>query len=158
MVKTIRVVGIGAAALLIMAGCSMFHRNQNASTGSSGYGSSGTSSYSQGSSGTSGAGQTSSSFSSQNQMASSDSVKQAQEQLKAAGFDPGQIDGRMGPDTQKALKDFQQAKGLPTTGQLDSQTQQELAKAESSGSSGSNAAAGTSSSNTTSNTSTTNKQ
>jgi peptidoglycan hydrolase-like protein with peptidoglycan-binding domain len=138
MSKAVRMIGVAAAGLLILAGCSMFHRNESASrTGSSGSGSAGTSSYSQGSSGMSGS---SSTFRS-GQTASSDSVKKAQEQLKTAGFDPGQIDGTLGPDTQKALKDFQQSKGLPATGQLDRQTQQALASAGGSmGSSGSSAA------------------
>ncbi len=148
MSKAVRMISVAATGLLILAGCSMFHRNQTASSsGSSGYGSSG-SSYSQGSSGTAGSGSSSGMTSStSSQMASSESVKKAQQELKAAGFDPGQIDGQLGPDTQKALKDFQQSKGLPSTGQLDRQTQQALASAGSnSGSSGSNAA-GTSNSN-----------
>src|SRR5688572_2364609 len=39
-------------------------------------------------------------------------IKQAQEKLSAAGHDAGPVDGIMGPRTEKALKDFQQAKNL----------------------------------------------
>ncbi len=49
-------------------------------------------------------------------------VKQAQEKLAAAGKDVGTPDGKMGPKTQAALKDFQQEKGLQASGQLDDQT------------------------------------
>src|SRR5216684_2980125 len=34
-------------------------------------------------------------------------VRAAQEALKAKGFDPGAVDGRMGPHTQAAVSDFQ---------------------------------------------------
>jgi SH3 domain-containing YSC84-like protein 1 len=66
----------------------------------------------------------------QRQTASAASVKQAQQALQAAGFDPGPIDGQMGPATQTALEDFQQAKGLRVSGQLDTETQQALASAD----------------------------
>lgn len=51
-----------------------------------------------------------------------DDVKKAQAALKAAGFGPGLIDGKLGPKTKKAILDFQAAKGLTTNGQLDSVT------------------------------------
>ena len=41
-------------------------------------------------------------------------VKQAQEQLKAAGFDPGTPDGILGSHTRVALREYQAARGLPT--------------------------------------------
>ena len=44
---------------------------------------------------------------------------EVQEALKAKGFDPGPIDGRMGPKTRTALKAFQEANGLKGTGELD---------------------------------------
>lgn len=46
----------------------------------------------------------------------------AQRRLKAAGFDPGPVDGVLGPRTRSALRDFQQARGLAPTGQLDAPT------------------------------------
>jgi peptidoglycan hydrolase-like protein with peptidoglycan-binding domain len=49
-------------------------------------------------------------------------VKQAQEKLSAAGHDAGPSDGVMGPKTQAALKEFQQAKGLESSGKLDQET------------------------------------
>lgn len=49
-------------------------------------------------------------------------VKQAQEKLSAAGHDAGAPDGKAGPKTQAALKEFQQSRGLQASGQLDSQT------------------------------------
>jgi len=49
-------------------------------------------------------------------------VKAVQQALKDKGHDPGPIDGRMGPKTQAALKDFQKAQGLKETGRLDTET------------------------------------
>jgi peptidoglycan hydrolase-like protein with peptidoglycan-binding domain len=49
-------------------------------------------------------------------------VRQAQEKLMAEGFDPGAVDGRLGPQTEQGLKDFQASKGLEPSGQLDAQT------------------------------------
>jgi peptidoglycan hydrolase-like protein with peptidoglycan-binding domain len=43
-------------------------------------------------------------------------VKAMQEALKKAGSDPGPVDGKFGPSTQKALKDFQQKNGLAQDG------------------------------------------
>ncbi len=54
------------------------------------------------------------------------SARQVQEDLRAAGFYHGPIDGRMGPRTSQALKDFQHAKGLQVTGRLDSRTERAL--------------------------------
>lgn len=53
-------------------------------------------------------------------------VGQAQERLKAAGFNPGFIDGVLGPRTREALRRYQASQGLPTTGLLDEPTQQAL--------------------------------
>jgi peptidoglycan hydrolase-like protein with peptidoglycan-binding domain len=49
-------------------------------------------------------------------------VRQAQERLMSEGFDPGGVDGRLGQQTRQGLKDFQAAKGLEPSGQLDPQT------------------------------------
>lgn len=49
-------------------------------------------------------------------------VRQAQERLMSEGFDPGAVDGRLGPQTRQGLKDFQESKGLEPSGQLDPQT------------------------------------
>jgi peptidoglycan hydrolase-like protein with peptidoglycan-binding domain len=60
--------------------------------------------------------------SAQAQSQSPELVKQAQEKLSAAGHDAGAADGKMGPKTQAALKEFQQSKGLQASGQLDQKT------------------------------------
>src|SRR5205823_1599212 len=52
-----------------------------------------------------------------------------QKALQKLGFDPGQLDGVMGPPTQAAVKKFQQASGLPADGVVDAKTQAALAKA-----------------------------
>jgi peptidoglycan hydrolase-like protein with peptidoglycan-binding domain len=53
-------------------------------------------------------------------------VREAQEALKAKGFDPGAIDGVMGPRTRAAVRDFQKQNGLPETGRLDTATASQL--------------------------------
>lgn len=49
-------------------------------------------------------------------------IRQVQERLQAAGFNPGTIDGTMGPQTRDALRWFQNTKGLLATGELDDKT------------------------------------
>jgi peptidoglycan hydrolase-like protein with peptidoglycan-binding domain len=66
-------------------------------------------------------------------------IKQAQEKLSAAGHDAGPADGIMGPRTQKALKDFQQAKNLDASGQLDQKTLSALGVSEGSATAGASA-------------------
>jgi hypothetical protein len=51
-----------------------------------------------------------------------DLVRQVQERLQTVGFNPGTIDGSMGPQTQQALRWFQNAKGLVANGDLDERT------------------------------------
>ena len=53
---------------------------------------------------------------------SADDVKSVQEALKNKGHDPGPIDGVMGARTQQALRAFQRAQNIQTSGQLDSST------------------------------------
>jgi peptidoglycan hydrolase-like protein with peptidoglycan-binding domain len=53
-------------------------------------------------------------------------VRDAQIALRDAGFEPGRIDGVMGPRTQAAIREFQASHGLPQTGMLDTNTQQRL--------------------------------
>jgi hypothetical protein len=59
-------------------------------------------------------------------MQDEDVVRQAQSALQDAGFEPGRIDGVMGPKTESALRQFQAAQGLPQTGRLDATTQKQL--------------------------------
>jgi peptidoglycan hydrolase-like protein with peptidoglycan-binding domain len=53
-------------------------------------------------------------------------LRQAQRQLKALGFDPGSLDGDFGPQTEAALRAYQQKYRLPTTGRLDEVTLRSL--------------------------------
>jgi peptidoglycan hydrolase-like protein with peptidoglycan-binding domain len=57
---------------------------------------------------------------------SSDRIKNAQNALIAAGFDPGPIDGKMGTKTKKALADFQRKHGLNSDGVIGPKTQEAL--------------------------------
>lgn len=42
--------------------------------------------------------------------------------LRAAGYDPGLIDGKLGRRTQKAIRDFQEAQGLSVDGKVGPKT------------------------------------
>jgi hypothetical protein len=53
-------------------------------------------------------------------------IRQVQERLKEAGYNPGPTDGQLGPQTKDALKEYQKAQGLPQTGQLDAPTKELL--------------------------------
>ena len=59
---------------------------------------------------------------SQTKAGASMSVREAQERLNALGYNVGTPDGSAGPKTAKALREFQQAEGLPVTGRLDTAT------------------------------------
>lgn len=54
--------------------------------------------------------------------ASGNDVRQLQEQLRAAGFDPGASDGKFGPKTEAALRAYQQSRGLKVDGVAGPQT------------------------------------
>jgi len=54
--------------------------------------------------------------------------KDIQTALKAANFYTGDIDGKMGPKTKKAIVEFQNAKGLKADGKVGSKTWAELEK------------------------------
>ncbi|WP_224243474.1 peptidoglycan-binding domain-containing protein [Hyalangium gracile] len=47
---------------------------------------------------------------------SGQSVRQLQDSLRAAGFDPGASDGKFGPRTERAVRDYQRSKGLQVDG------------------------------------------
>ena len=57
---------------------------------------------------------------------STDDVKEAQQALRDKGHNPGPIDGMMGPRTREALKSFQSASGLESTGTLNPATAEKL--------------------------------
>jgi peptidoglycan hydrolase-like protein with peptidoglycan-binding domain len=53
-------------------------------------------------------------------------LREVQKQLKEAGFYQGSIDGQMGEQTHEAIREYQRARGLPQTGQLDEPTKELL--------------------------------
>ena len=52
----------------------------------------------------------------------SDSVRNAQQALKDKGFDPGPVDGVMGPKTHAATRSYQEKNNLAADGRLGAQT------------------------------------
>jgi hypothetical protein len=58
-----------------------------------------------------------------------ETVTGVQERLNHLGFMAGAIDGWIGPETQRAIRVFQHARGLRLTGELDAATRDELRKA-----------------------------
>ena len=46
-------------------------------------------------------------------------IRQVQQWLRATGFEPGSVDGAMGPNTRDALRNWQRAEGFEVTGYLD---------------------------------------
>jgi hypothetical protein len=59
-------------------------------------------------------------------MQNDDQVREAQRALNDRGYSAGTVDGIMGPHTEQALRQFQQAQGLGVTGTLDAQTMSAL--------------------------------
>ena len=53
-------------------------------------------------------------------------IRQVQQALDKDGFSTGRADGRWGPKTENAIKQFQQSKQIPSSGQLDQQTVADL--------------------------------
>jgi hypothetical protein len=51
-----------------------------------------------------------------------DLIRQVQQRLQAGGYTPGPLDGALGPQTRRALRGFQKAKGLRSTGEPDTAT------------------------------------
>jgi murein L,D-transpeptidase YcbB/YkuD len=54
------------------------------------------------------------------------SIKQVQQALQQSGFKSGPADGRWGPETENAVKQFQHSKQIHANGQLDQQTVADL--------------------------------
>jgi peptidoglycan hydrolase-like protein with peptidoglycan-binding domain len=76
-------------------------------------------------------------------------VKAVQQALKDKGHDPGDVDGKMGPKTEQAIRDYQQKEGLKATGRMDTETASKLgvqAKADTSSTSPAASPSGASSS------------
>ena len=65
-------------------------------------------------------------------MAGKDDVRTAQQALQDKGFNPGPIDGIMGPHTKAAISDFQTKENLKVTGNLDKETKARLTASTSS--------------------------
>ena len=61
-----------------------------------------------------------------------DDVSKAQQALMDKGFNPGPIDGKMGPKTKAAITEFQTKESLKTTGRLDKETKAKLMTASAS--------------------------
>jgi peptidoglycan hydrolase-like protein with peptidoglycan-binding domain len=78
----------------------------------------------------------------------SDRVKQAQQKLKDDGEYQGQVDGKLGPKTAAAVKQYQQKNGLKQTGRLDRDTLGKLGVNSTTGSGSSAPAADSSNSST----------
>ncbi len=127
--------GVSAVALTL-GGCSMFHSSSPSTEGNAGATAqpaySGSSQPSQQAAPSSSASMEAASpaasepSSHMSASANPSELRQAQQKLKDDGDYHGQIDGKFGPKTRQALKDFQQKNGLPQTGQLDQQTASKL--------------------------------
>jgi peptidoglycan hydrolase-like protein with peptidoglycan-binding domain len=59
-----------------------------------------------------------------------DRVMKAQQALQRKGFDPGPVDGILGPMTREAVRKYQDRYGIKPTGELDNQTLYALGGAE----------------------------
>jgi peptidoglycan hydrolase-like protein with peptidoglycan-binding domain len=57
-------------------------------------------------------------------------MRQVEEHLKAAGFNPGPVDGTFTTETGSALREYQKQNNLPVTGLIDKETQQKLMAAQ----------------------------
>jgi len=55
-------------------------------------------------------------------------VKEIQQALRNAGYNPGKIDGKMGAKTREAIRSFQRANGLSVDGKVGKQTWELLRK------------------------------
>ncbi|HEX4168766.1 MAG TPA: peptidoglycan-binding domain-containing protein [Bryobacteraceae bacterium] len=53
---------------------------------------------------------------------SAGTIKSVQQALKDKGFDPGPVDGRMGPETRSALKSYQEKQNLTADGRIGPKT------------------------------------
>jgi peptidoglycan hydrolase-like protein with peptidoglycan-binding domain len=62
---------------------------------------------------------------SQGMVVTPDHIKKAQDALKAKGLNPG-TGGKLDPQTQQALREFQKSNDLPATGVLDEKTAAKL--------------------------------
>jgi peptidoglycan hydrolase-like protein with peptidoglycan-binding domain len=80
----------------------------------------------------------------QAQAQSPELVKQAQQALNEKGLNPGPVDGQWGPQTQQAVKAYQQQNQIQATGQLDRETLASLGIGQSASAGGSSREPGSS--------------
>jgi peptidoglycan hydrolase-like protein with peptidoglycan-binding domain len=62
----------------------------------------------------------------QQKLLSKGQIEKIQERLKAEGVDPGPVNGVMNPQTQAALRLYQEKEGLPVSGSADEATLRKL--------------------------------
>jgi peptidoglycan hydrolase-like protein with peptidoglycan-binding domain len=62
----------------------------------------------------------------QPRLMSKENLKLVQERLKAEGVYAGSVDGIMGPQTETALRRYQEKEGLPVSGAADEETLKQL--------------------------------
>ena len=60
------------------------------------------------------------------QLLAKDMIQQAEMHLKLAGFDPGRVDGMFDARTAQAVRQYQVAHALPSSGSLDEPTRRVL--------------------------------
>jgi len=65
-------------------------------------------------------------FTDYNELKGAELIRMVQLTLKDSGFDPGPIDGILGPKTRDAIKKFQIKNDLEPTGEIDEQTINQL--------------------------------
>jgi peptidoglycan hydrolase-like protein with peptidoglycan-binding domain len=65
-------------------------------------------------------------FTDYNDLKGAELIRMVQLTLKDSGFDPGPIDGMLGPKTREAIKKFQIKNELEPTGEMDEQTINQL--------------------------------
>ena len=65
-------------------------------------------------------------FTDYNDLKGAELIRMAQLTLKDSGFDPGPIDGILGPKTREAIKGFQIKNDLEPTGEIDEETINQL--------------------------------
>lgn len=118
---------LAISTLAALPACSMFgggRSNEQASSPRQSYASSSPSSTygSSSSSGQPGSNYSNGSASGQQPELSQDTTRQVQQELQQDGMYKGRVDGVWGPQTQSAVRQYQQQHNLSTSGQLDSQT------------------------------------
>lgn len=62
----------------------------------------------------------------QKQLMTKDNIQLLQERLKAEGVYAGPVDGTLNPQTEAALRQYQEKKGIPVSGAADEATLREL--------------------------------